>query len=226
MSIRLEHVSFSYGDTAVLRDVTWQLPDSGVVCLWGPSGCGKTTLLRLLAGLEKPDAGYLVRQAGRAVMTGDPEIQLLADATPSTWRPERVSMVFQEDRLLPWLTALQNVTVVGAGEDAAHNMLLSLGLTEGEIQSLPTALSGGQQRRVALARALAADSDYLLLDEPFNGLDEDTWRTAIPLIAEYAAHRPVVLVTHVRQQAEALHAALLSLGGVPVSGVLCAAEKL
>ncbi|MBQ4333506.1 MAG: ABC transporter ATP-binding protein [Clostridia bacterium] len=201
MSVRLEKVSFAYGDTPVCRDVTWQLPDSGVACLWGPSGCGKTTLLRLLAGLERPDSGRI--QA-----------------------PGRVSMVFQEDRLLPWLTALQNVTVVGTEEDTARRWMLSLGLTEGELQSLPDALSGGQQRRVALARALAADSDYLLLDEPFNGLDEDTWRAAIPWIAEYAAHRPVVLVTHVRQQAEALHAALIPLAGVPVSGVLCPAENL
>ena len=195
MSIRLEHVSFSYGDTAVLQDVTWQLPQSGVVCLWGPSGCGKTTLLRLLAGLEKPQSG-------------------LVDGASC------ISMVFQEDRLLPWLTAVQNVTVTGAEESFARCCLTSLGLTEEELCALPRHLSGGQQRRVALARALMAHSDLLLLDEPFNGLDEDTWQSVVPLIAAYAQHKPVVLVTHIREQAEALEAAWIPLAGIPLSGEL------
>ena len=195
MSICLENVSFSYGDTVVLQNATWCLPDKGVVCLWGPSGCGKTTLLRLLAGLEQPQHGTIEGAS-------------------------RVSMVFQEDRLLPWLTALQNVTVIGVEESVARDLLLSLGLTDEELQSLPKQLSGGQQRRVALARALAIDSDYLLLDEPFNGLDEDTWQNVVPLIAAYAEHKPVILVTHIREQAEALNAALVPLDGIPLSGTL------
>lgn len=195
MSIRMNGVSFAYGDTPVLQNVSWELPDSGVVCLWGPSGCGKTTLLRLLASLEKPLTGS-VEGVGR------------------------VSMVFQEDRLLPWFTALENVTVTGADEVEARKQLLALGLTEEETDTLPRNLSGGQQRRVALARALAADSDLLLLDEPFNGLDEDTWQNVVPLVTAYAATRPVVLVTHIREQAEALNAQMVPLGGTPLSGEL------
>ena len=192
MSIGLEQVSFSYDSTDVLQRVTWQLPTCGVFCLWGPSGCGKTTMLRLLAGLEKPNAG---------TVNG----------------VERVSMVFQEDRLLPWLTALQNVMIVDVAESVARDYLVALGLTEEEILSLPEHLSGGQQRRVALARALAAESDCLLLDEPFNGLDENTWQNVVPLIAAYAVHKPVVLVTHIREQAEALGATVLELKGFPLS---------
>ena len=195
MSIRMNGVSFAYGDTPVLQNVSWELPDSGVVCLWGPSGCGKTTLLRLLAGLEKPLTGS-VEGVGR------------------------VSMVFQEDRLLPWFTALENVTVTGADEVEARKQLLALGLTEEETDTLPRNLSGGQQRRVALARALAADSDLLLLDEPFNGLDEGTWQNVVPLVTAYAATRPVVLVTHIREQAEALNAQMVPLNGTPLSGEL------
>ncbi len=195
MSISLRNLTFAYGDTEVLRDVSWCLPDNGVVCLWGPSGCGKTTLLRLLAGLEQPQSG---------VVDG----------------AERVAMVFQEDRLLPWLTALENVTVIGVEESSARDWLLSLGLTEEEIHALPRQLSGGQQRRVALARALAADSNLLLLDEPFNGLDEDTWQNVVPLIAAYARQKTVVLVTHIREQAEALGALLVPLKDIPLSGEL------
>ena len=204
MSMGLEHVYFSYEETMVLQDVTWTLPSHGVVCLWGPSGCGKTTLLRLLAGLEQPQSGTVA--CGR-----------------------RGAMAFQEDRLLPWMTALQNVTVIGVEEYDARHYLLSIGLTEVELNALPEQLSGGQQRRVALARALAraslASSDYLLLDEPFNGLDEDTWHNVVPHILLCAQHKPVVLVTHIREQAEALNAALIPLNGLPLCGELLS-EKL
>ncbi len=195
MSVCLKNICFSYDSVRVCDDLTWCLPDTGVVCLWGPSGCGKTTLLRLLAGLERPNSGA-VEGVGQ------------------------VSMVFQEDRLLPWLTALANVTLTGVDEPAARQMLTAVGLTAEEMAALPEHLSGGQQRRVALARALAAEGDMLLLDEPFNGLDEDTWQHIVPLIAEYAKTRPVVLVTHVRQQAEALAAQIMPLTDIPLTGSL------
>lgn len=195
MSACMRNVRFAYDSTIVCDDVTWSLSDTGVVCLWGPSGCGKTTLLRLLAGLEDPSDG-IVEGVGR------------------------VSMVFQEDRLLPWFTALENVTITGATEEKATEMLSALGLTNAEMSALPQHLSGGQQRRIALARALAADSNILLLDEPFNGLDEDTWQNIIPLIIRYAEHNPVVLVTHIRPQAEMLGAQMISLTSEPLSGEL------
>ncbi len=193
MSISFENVSFSYGKTSVLKEVTWRLPDSGVICLWGASGCGKTTALRLLAGLEKPANG----KAGGV---------------------NRVAMVFQEDRLLPWRTALENVTLTGADVMMARELLTTLGLTEEEMAAYPVHLSGGQQRRVALVRALAAQSDLLLLDEPFNGLDEGTWQDVVPLIRQAAESRPVVLVTHIREQVQALDAAVVHLGDAPQTG--------
>ena len=201
MSISFEKVSFSYDATAVLKEVTWHLPENGVVCLWGASGCGKTTVLRLLAGLEKPAFG---------------EVQGIGS----------VSMVFQEDRLLLWRTALENVTVVGADEAVARELLMTLGLTDAEIDAYPSHLSGGQQRRVALARALAAESDILLLDEPFNGLDEGAWQDVVPLIRKAAEDRPVVLVTHIREQVQALGAVAVHLGETPQSGVWQTADFL
>lgn len=193
MSVAFEKVSFSYDTTSVLHQVTWRLPARGVVCLWGASGCGKTTALRLLAGLETPDDGRVIGA-------------------------DRVAMVFQEDRLLPWRTVLDNVTLTGADSAAAKGILTTLGLTEEELNAYPEHLSGGQQRRVALARALAADSDLLLLDEPFNGLDEGTWQDVVPLILQAAESRPVVLVTHIREQAQALCAGVVHLGETPQTG--------
>ena len=193
MSISFENVSFSYGKTTVLSDVTWYLPDSGIVCLWGASGCGKTTALRLLAGLEKPDSG---------TVSG----------------VQRVSMVFQEDRLLPWRTALENVMLCGVDVERAYDLLATLGLVVEDACEYPHHLSGGQQRRVALARALAAESDILLLDEPFNGLDEGTWQDVVPLIKAAAESRPVVLVTHIREQIEALGAKVIPLAAAPQTG--------
>ena len=97
-------------------------------------------------------------------------------------------------------------------------MLMDLGLTAEECVTYPQHLSGGQQRRVALARALAAESDILLLDEPFNGLDEGTWQDVIPLITAVAESRPVVLVTHIREQIEALNAQVICLDTTPQTG--------
>lgn len=201
MSASFENVSFSYENTPILQNVTWRLPDSGVVCLWGASGCGKTTALRLLAGLEQPHRGQV-------------------------YGVHRVSMVFQENRLLPWRTALENVVLCCADEGQARETLFALGLTEEEMGSLPAHLSGGQQRRVALARALVAPFDLLLLDEPFNGLDEDTWQDVVPLIRKAAESRPVVLVTHIREQVQALGAMAVHLGEAPQSGVWRAVEFL
>lgn len=195
MSCGLERVSFSYGAAPVLENVSWRLPDRGVVCLWGASGCGKTTVLRLLAGLEQPSAGKV-------------------------YRPKRVSMLFQENRLLPWYTALENVALPPeTGRSCAQKALMAMGLSA-EQNSLPANLSGGQRRRVALARALALPGELLLLDEPFTGLDEGAWKSVVPAILARAATIPVVLVTHVAAEARALGAEIVPLGHPPVQGNL------
>lgn len=196
MSFGLEHVTFAYDNTVVCAGLSWTLPERGVVCLWGASGCGKTTLLRLLAGLEHPRAGTVTLPGAG-----------------------RVDMVFQEDRLLPWMSALDNVMLPGASREKAEMLLRQLGLEE-VMHRFPAELSGGQQRRVAIARALAASGDLLVLDEPFNGLDEASWRMAAPLISARAREIPVVLVTHVAQHAEALQATVLRLEETPLRGAL------
>ena len=170
--IRLEHISFSYGDRPVLRDLSLDLPDHGIVGLAGPSGCGKTTLLRLLAGLERPQVGTILGLA-----------------------PEETAILFQENRLLPWRRAEQQITDVlppSRREEAAR--WLRLVELEGEEHTLPAALSGGMGRRLALARCLALDARYLLLDEPFAGVDPA--RAVRILDRLRALGRPILMAGH------------------------------
>lgn len=194
--LRFDRVDFGYPQKAmVLQQFSLALPERGVVCLVGPSGCGKTTALRLLAGLETPLTGTVTGRRGL-----------------------RVSMVFQEDRLLPWESVLDNAITDRRPQHRAEALswLQSLGLGD-HLDAAVTELSGGMRRRVALARALAAPHDVLLLDEPFTGLDEPTWRSAAERIAAANRDRLVVMTTHLTQQAEALGAEVIPLIPVPLA---------
>lgn len=182
--IRLSHIDFSYGNTPVLRDFSLTLPESGVLCLFGPSGCGKTTVARLLLGLEQPQRGTV-------------------DGVP----PKKAA-VFQEDRLLPWKTVWENVTLphTANGADRAAAILRRVGLTEAQFSRYPHELSGGMRRRVAIARALASGGDFLLLDEPFSGIDAENGQAIAALIRDYAVTHPVLLITHLPHEAAWLDA--------------------
>ena len=171
MPVIIENLVKSYGDKQVLNGLSLILPEQGIFALLGPSGRGKTTLLRLLAGLETPDGG---------------KIQGLEN--------KKISMVFQSDRLLPGLTALENVAAVSSPAGAK----LWLGRMElaGAENKKPAELSGGMKRRVALARALAFGGDILLLDEPLKGLDSELKTRIFPYIKTFAENALVVWVTH------------------------------
>ncbi len=155
--------SFVIGDRRqlVLEQVTFSVPDHGVTAVLGPNGSGKSTLLRLMAGLLHPDEGMIT-------INGQP----LADAD------QRVGLVFQEPRLLPWRRTIDNVAfpleLAGMGRTARHERARALldlvGLSAFE-RAYPYQLSGGMRQRVAIARALARDPAVLLLDEPFSALD-------------------------------------------------------
>lgn len=192
--MEVQNITVQFGEKTVLDNFSLSIPERRVICLFGPSGCGKTTLLRVLAGLQKPDSGTV-----SGIGT--------------------VAVVFQEDRLLPWLTLERNVTAVpGISREKAEQMLHRVGLGA-ELHQKPTTLSGGMQRRVAVARALAVESQLLLLDEPFNGVDDETKQLLYPLILEAAKQKPVILVTHHRQEAQALNATILELTGPPLKSV-------
>jgi len=178
----------------VLHDFTLELPDSGIVAFMGPSGYGKTTLLRLLAGLIEPDSG-----------------QVIADY-------KRLSYVFQEDRLLDGVTALGNILAVLDTKDEAFAMkwLENMGL-EDSANLLPRELSGGMRRRLAIARAMAFGGDFILLDEPFAGLDDVTRERIYPHIFETTIPRLTILVTHDRHEAEQIADRLIIMRGSPLT---------
>lgn len=189
--IELSHLDFSYGDRTVLSDFSLMLPTQGITALQGPSGCGKTTLLRLLAGLERPQSGTI---SGISPGTG--------------------VILFQENRLLPWRTVGQHITDVlpreRQGEAARWLKLVEL---EDEADTSPSALSGGMGRRLALGRCLALGGSVYLLDEPFAGVDPERTRRILTRIRGLGT--PVVLTSH---QAPVLELAdrVISLDGPPL----------
>lgn len=198
--LRLDSVSFGYGPTPVVSDISLAVPSGQLLALLGPSGCGKTTLLKLLGG-------YLSPTVGRVFLRGK-------DVTLLPPEARNAGMVFQNYALFPHLTAGQNVAFglemrrVSKPErqERVDAILARVGLTAAERDRKPSALSGGQQQRVALARALVIDPDVLLLDEPLANLDPHLraqFRTELRTVQRRAGVT-AVLVTHDREEALAV----------------------
>ena len=191
MNLELRNICKAYGAHVVLDGLTHTFPEGRVTAILGPSGCGKTTLLRLVAGLESPDAGSI-----HGVPAGG------------------LSMVFQEDRLPPQLDAADCVRCVlkktADREARIREALKALGLGDAGGQPVRE-FSGGMRRRVALARALLYPSPLVLLDEPFKGLDAGTRDCAVAFARRLLAGRTALLVTHDPQDAAAFDAPVLRL---------------
>lgn len=185
MAILVKNLCKAYDGVAVLANVSFTM-EEGVTCVMAPSGTGKTTLLRILLGLERPDSGSVSRC--------------------------RWSAVFQEDRLLEQLDAMENLRfALGALDEAAAAALLEQ-LQLGDVgDKCVRDFSGGMKRRLALARAVLAEGDALALDEPFSGLDEENRERCRAVIAAEAQRRPVLLVTHDEADAQALSARVIRL---------------
>lgn len=192
--MRLDLRSKSFGPRPVLGALALEVAAGERVALLGPSGIGKTTLIRIIAGLDRGFDGTL------AV-------------------PERLAMVFQEPTLLPWRTALLNVTLpTGADRGAARHLMAEVGLA-GREGAYPRQLSLGQQRRLGLARAFAARPQILLMDEPFASLDAATAGRMLDLTARLLddSGAGLILVTHDPDEAAHLGARSLVLAGSPAS---------
>lgn len=198
MAVKIKNISKTFKEYEIFHHFSLRLPDCGCVCFFGPSGSGKTTLLNLIAGLISPDAGQI-------------------DLPPGD-----VSVVFQEDRLLPWASAQENVKLVLEKDlppkEARAQALRALKAVflEESAKKRPSGLSGGMRRRVALARALAYGGCVLLLDEPFSGMDAQIKNALFPVLSELKKEKLVVLVTHYPEEAVRLADVIHVLAGPPV----------
>ena len=177
--IKIERLSKAYGEKQVLKDFTAELPAGQICVLMGPSGCGKTTLLRILAGLEQADSGTI------------------------TGLPEQKSMIFQEDRLCENVSALSNLRLCAPAlsRKEGEALLSTLGLADSLRQPVRE-FSGGMKRRVAILRALCAEYELLLADEPFKGLDEETRLRTMEYFKARTLGKTVLLVTHEEEEAD------------------------
>ena len=186
--LRLHDVSLRFGDRQVLDRCSLRLENGQRLALMGPSGCGKTTLARIALSLLVPDSG--------TVETGF----------------TRISAVFQEPRLLPWLTAEENVNLVLSDSaetfPAARAWLERLELGD-SAELYPSALSGGMQQRLSIARALAVQPELLIMDEAFKGMDEELKARVLRVVDDALGDCALLLITHSEQEA-------LSLGCTPL----------
>ncbi len=196
--LELKDLSVSLNGKAIVRQVSLSLPEKGLAALVGPSGCGKTTLLRTVAGFEKP-AGGTVMLGGRCVAGG-------RDSVP----PEKrgVGMVFQELALFPHLTVAENIAFglrnwkASAVEQRVAELLELIGMPE-QANCYPHQLSGGQQQRVALVRAMAPRPALLLLDEPFSSQDMERRELLVQEVRKILQEEGIaaMLVTHDQHEA-------------------------
>lgn len=207
-SIELIGVSKSYREGerthGVLVDASATIHAGERVAILGPSGSGKSTLLNLVSGIDQPDAGRVV--------VGGIDIGALSEHDRTLFRRERIGFVFQFFNLLPTLTALENLllplelTNRGSGEEAdakARGLLEAVQLGD-RAGTFPDRLSGGEQQRIAIARALIHGPELLLADEPTGNLDQDTGELVVGLLDELvaAAGTTMVVVTHAPKLAE------------------------
>lgn len=189
--IELCSLSLSFGEKTVLKDFSLSIPAQGITALSGPSGCGKTTLLRCIAGLERPTQGHI------------------AGITP-----DKTAILFQENRLLPWRTVEEHLTdVLPPQRRQEADRFLQLAQLEPERGQYPGQLSGGMGRRLALARCLALDAQLYLLDEPFTGVDLARVRMWMAYLRQLSV--PVVISTH-EPEVLALSHRVIRLDGLPL----------
>lgn len=181
--IILRKISKSFGNKKVLSDFSEVIPHGKTTVIMGESGCGKTTLVNIIMGLEQLDGGEI------------------------SGIPEKISAVFQDDLLCEDFSSVSNIRAItgrGITKEKIAEALKLLELTDKDILCPVRELSGGMKRRVAIARAILADSELIIMDEPFKGLDEGTRRNTIDFVLQETENRTLIVITHSPEEAELL----------------------
>ncbi len=192
MSIILKNIKKTYSGKTLFVIPTFEV-DTGFTCIAGPSGCGKTTLGRIIAGIENYDSGEIIG------IKGVPTV------------------LFQESRLIPSLSAEKNISIVCRSKNNSllgKKLLQELLFTKEDLNKLPSELSGGMIRRVAIVRAivfaLENSGNFVLLDEPFSGLDPETKAKAAYIISEHLHDKHVLIITHAEDDTELFRGKLVN----------------
>lgn len=202
--IKAKNIHKSYGELEVLKGVDLHIKKSEIVAIVGPSGAGKTTLLQILGTLDKPSSS-------KSLYINDTDIQVLNDKALSKFRNKHIGFIFQFHQLLPEFTAIENVCIPGfianrqktEVEKEAAEILNFLGLSD-RIHHKPNELSGGEQQRVAVARALINKPDVIFADEPSGNLDTISSRNLHELFFTLRDQfqQTFVIVTHNQELAD------------------------
>ena len=191
--LEIDRLTRRFGDVLALDGVTLAIERGEWLAVTGPSGSGKTTLLNVLAGLDRPTSG--------TVRVGGDEVTALGRRQLARYRQRRVGLIFQQFHLMPYLTAVENVMLAQyvhsvADRAEAEAALARVGLAE-RLDHLPSRLSGGEQQRVCVARALINQPPLVLADEPTGNLDAENEAVVVELLAGLRdAGHTIVLVTH------------------------------
>lgn len=182
----IKNLSKSFSGKTLFSSLSYEM-ENGVYCLMAPSGAGKTTFLRIIMGLEVPDGG-MVHGAGR------------------------ISAVFQSDTLCPGMDAVSNICLACGGSkyERAVSDLELLGVSGSDLNKPVSEFSGGMRRRCEIVRAMLSESDTVLMDEPFNGLDSARRETAAGYILSRLDGRLLIAVTHIESDAKLLNAVMIS----------------
>ncbi len=178
--LELKNVEYEILRDKVVRNFNLKVEKGEVVTLFGPSGCGKTTILRLISGLNEPRKGEIFNKF------------------------KKMTYFFQENRLLTWKNALENVLLVmdKADQNSVLKLFTKVGLSQKDALKYPNELSGGMRQRVAFVRAIVTKPDLLLMDEPFSGLDYDMKEILIDIVSQRVSEgMSIILVTHDRMEA-------------------------
>jgi len=194
---KIEKICKTYGKNEsivkALNNVSLEINEGELLVIFGNSGSGKSTLLNILGGIDRADSGSIL-------FNGDKHIDKMKDRELTKYRKNNIGFVFQSFNLINELTAYENVIITSSNTTEALNALKTVGLSDKK-NKYPMQLSGGEQQRVSIARALAKNADILLCDEPTGALDYNTGKQILLEIEKIVReqHKTVVVVTHTRE---------------------------